>query len=312
MIRTAAAWLQATCVAVLVALLLLPLVDLSFTRALPVLQALWGAWAALALLGAALGFALRRRLVGAALVVALLTGGAPIVLTGASQGASGGPTLTVLAANLEFGQGDPAAVAQAVADIGADVVVLVEVDPAYLDRLRALGLDRTLPHGWAEPVGGAQGTTILSRLPLDPVTRWPDRRPFSSQMPVVRMELAGREVVLRAVHTLPPVQVSAPLWRTELAELDHWVRRVPEDVPLVLAGDFNAARVHPGLRQIAHGMSVAPSALARTWPAEGRAPAFAGIDHVLARGATSQASGTVLVPGSDHHAVWARLRLEER
>lgn len=292
--------------------LLLPYVDLSFSSLLPVVQALWplSALVAVVTLLAWLGL---RQWVAAGVVVAALVGGLlPSVLAGSgADPAGGGETLTVLAANVELSQGDPEDVADLVREHRVGVLVLLEIDQAYLERLRAAGLDADLPHGWDRPVsGGASGTTILTRMPQREEDRWPAGYEHRFQMPAVRVEVDGREVVVRAVHTLPPAPAPAPDWRAELEGLDSWLDDVPADADLVLAGDFNAGRSHPAFREVAGGFAIAPGLGSRTWPEDGRLGPFVDIDHVLARGLAPREAGSATVDGSDHRAVWAELAFD--
>lgn len=294
--------------------LLLPLADLSFSSVVPVVQALWPGWLLLGVLTLVGCLGLRQWAAAGIVVAALVAGLLPGTLTGSgAEPAGSGETLTVLAANVEFSQGDPQVLADAVRELEVDVLVLLEVHQRYLQRLRDLALDTDLPHGWDRPVaGGATGTTILTRVPQQDEPRWPDPFDYRFQMPTVRLALDGREVVVRAVHTVPPAPGPAPAWRTELRALEGWVDAVPSDVPLVLAGDFNAGRAHPAFRDVADGFAVAPGRGSRTWPEDRPLGPFVGIDHVLARGLAPVASGSVSVPGSDHRAVWGRLGLTAR
>ena len=293
--------------------LLMPYVDLSFSSLLPVVQALWPLSALVAVVTLLACLGLRQWVAAGVVAAALVVGLLPGVLVGSgADPAGGGETLTVLAANVEFSQGDPQDVADLVREHRVGVLVLLEIDPGFLERLRATGLGADLPHGWDRPVsGGASGTTILTRMPQTEETRWPAGYEHRFQMPVVRVELGGREVVVRAVHTLPPAPAPAPDWRAELDGLDSWVDDVPADTDLVLAGDFNAGRSHPAFREVADGFTIAPGLGSRTWPEDGRFGRFADIDHVLARGLAPRAAGSATVDGSDHRAVWAELAYDE-
>lgn len=293
--------------------LLLPYADLSFSSLLPVVQALWPLWALVALVTLLAWLGLRQWVAAGVVAASLVVGLLPSVLAGSgADPARGGETLTVLAANVEFSQGDPQDVADLVREHEVGVLVLVEIDQGYLERLRATGLDADLPHGWDRPVGGgASGTTILTRMPQTEETRWPAGYEHRFQMPAVRVELDGREVVVRAVHTLPPAPAPAPDWRPELEGLDSWIDEVPADTDLVLAGDFNAGRSHPAFREVADGFTIAPGLGSRTWPEDGRLGPFVDIDHVLARGLASREAGSATVDGSDHRAVWAELTFVE-
>lgn len=293
---------------VLMVLLLLPWLDLSFARVLPVLQALWGGWFVVALVTFALLVWQRMWVPLAALVVAMAAGLAPVVTAGSSAETDGDPVLTVLSVNLEYSQADPAEVVAAVEEVDPDALVLLEIDRRYLQDLRDAGLDRSLPHGWQREVrGGAPGSTVLSRVPQRDAIEHADDFRYWFDLPLVALDLGDQEVLLRAVHTQPPAPGPSARWRLELDALDAWVDGLPEQPPLVLAGDFNAGRVHPAFRDVVDGFALAPSMSTRTWPTEGLVPPFVGIDHVASRGLVPTESGAVEITGSDHKAVWARL-----
>jgi endonuclease/exonuclease/phosphatase (EEP) superfamily protein YafD len=130
--------------------------------------------------------------------------------------------------------------------------------------------------------------------------------------PVVSIHHASGDIVLRAVHSLPPDLSAATDWRSGLADLQAWRERQPHDRPLVLAGDFNSSWGHPGFRHVAETMTDAHRAAgevwAPTWP-QGRRliRPFIQLDHVLTRGLSVVDAGVVPLPKTDHAAVWARL-----
>jgi endonuclease/exonuclease/phosphatase family metal-dependent hydrolase len=90
----------------------------------------------------------------------------------------------------------------------------------------------------------------------------------------------------------------------------------PGDSPVILAGDFNATLDHAQFRRLlrrgyADAASQDGNGLSPTWgPQPGRRPALLAIDHVLTdrRCAILSTSAHVL-PGSDHRALYAELRL---
>jgi endonuclease/exonuclease/phosphatase (EEP) superfamily protein YafD len=87
------------------------------------------------------------------------------------------------------------------------------------------------------------------------------------------------------------------------------------DVIRILAGDFNASLDHSPLRDvIAGGYTDAGDAtgtgLHPTWPADWRIPPMITIDHVLYDKRASAVTTSVhTVPGTDHRALFAELRL---
>lgn len=223
---------------------------------------------------------------------------------------SGGSRFTVLALNTEFGTADMDRIRQVVAERRPDVVVFTEAGPEFRTAARdALGSD--LPHDSGPTVQAPGGTLIMSHLPMTVLDRDDAARPVFQQ-PIVRLSAGDRTILLRGVHPRSPASGGrARPWRADLAALADWQRR--QDGPLVLAGDFNAAWPHPGFRSVTDGLDDALRATGQawspTWPTTGPVPAFTQIDHVLTRGCTVSAAGTVAVPGTDHLGVWADLAL---
>jgi endonuclease/exonuclease/phosphatase (EEP) superfamily protein YafD len=85
----------------------------------------------------------------------------------------------------------------------------------------------------------------------------------------------------------------------------------------VLAGDFNATLDHSAFRAATEGCTDAGAergqGLVPTWPT--RTPGWLGvqIDHVLSTGGIHAESFAVYpLPGSDHRAILARLRVPGR
>ena len=225
-----------------------------------------------------------------------------------------------MASNLQFGGADPVALTGAVRVRGVDVLVLLEVTPSAVDRLRDAGLEHDLPYVVGHPRPGADGTMIRSHYPLTelPTPTFPGEVNLSQ--PVARVELPGsaagaapRAVLIRAVHPMPPTDPNLAFWRQSLDGLATWARSQPDGIPLVLAGDFNASADHPGYRQVADGLvdahEAAGSGWVRTWPIGRRViPPFVQIDHVLAKGLTVTGAGSEVIPGTDHALVWASWR----
>lgn len=130
--------------------------------------------------------------------------------------------------------------------------------------------------------------------------------------PVVSIHSRTGDVVLGAVHSRPPDPWGAGGWRSGLPDLQEWRERQPLDLPLALAGDFNASWGHSGFRGVAETMSDAHRAAgevwAPTWPLGRRLiRPFSQLDHVLVRGVSVVDAGVVHLPNTDHAVVCARL-----
>ena len=265
---------------------------------------------------------LRRRriaLAGVAASLVVLVGALPFVVPSGRE-APGPGDLVVMASNLEFGGADVSALLEQVRGRRVDVLVLLEITPDAVQRLAAAGLDDLLPYAAGHPRAGADGTMIRSRYPLTelPTPTFPGEVNLSQ--PVALVTLPGsvtvggaQQVLVRAVHPMPPTGSNLGFWRASLDGLATWVHSQPDGIPLVLAGDFNASADHPGYRQVADGLVDAHRAVGagwvRTWPL-GRLwlPPFVQIDHVLARGLTVTGAGSEVIAGTDHALVWASWR----
>ncbi|MCZ2827355.1 endonuclease/exonuclease/phosphatase family protein [Modestobacter sp. VKM Ac-2986] len=225
-----------------------------------------------------------------------------------------GPRLRVVSLNTLHGRADAATVVALVREHDADVVALMEVTPEGVTSLVDAGIADLLPHGHVMPAGPDQppgsGGAVWTRLEVQQRTMVPGR--FGQ--PAVRLTVPGAlDVELTAVHTHPPLQGPARVadWEQDLRELPD-----PEDGVLrVLTGDFNATPDHASFRRLLrHGwVDVARATgagLRSTWsPVRGGRPRLT-LDHVLVdERITPQWLQVVHVPGSDHRALVAEMRL---
>ena len=227
---------------------------------------------------------------------------------------SGRGDLVVMSANLDFGGADAPSVVTAARAHRVDVLVLLEITPDAVERLKVAGLDSLLPESAGVSRPDAGGTIIRSRIPLKLLDSGLGGSPLAFNEPVVSIHRPDGDVVLRAIHSPPPTPSGAADWRSGLAHLKAWRERQPAGQPLVMTGDFNSSQSHPGFRLVAETMTdahrVAGEGWVRTWPEERRLiRPFIQLDHVLSRGLSVVAAGVVQLPGTDHAAVWARLSL---
>ncbi|GAA5227830.1 endonuclease/exonuclease/phosphatase family protein [Paeniglutamicibacter antarcticus] len=121
--------------------------------------------------------------------------------------------------------------------------------------------------------------------------------------------LGHQKICVAGIHPVPPTRDPAS-WADTLETVRAWSQEKTE-MPLVLAGDFNATRAQPGFRALATGFaqsapSWGPIGIG-SWPANTKVPAFAANDHVLARGLAAGRSVPLVVAGTDHHGIVARL-----
>ena len=218
--------------------------------------------------------------------------------------------LTVLSLNVQYGRADQQAVIDAVRAHDVDVLVLLEADEPLLADLADLDLAEVLPHRTA-PIasGGAAGSAVLSAHPVRLEGRIPlpqVRAQFDQPVAVVDHPELG-PVRVAAIHPVPPIDAVAS-WQASLRGLDDW-QAARTDLPLILAGDFNAGYPHPQFRAIAADLtdtaSLAGPLPRPTWPVGGRVPTFTAIDHVLVRDLVLVSWAQVIVPGTDHRGIVA-------
>ncbi len=225
------------------------------------------------------------------------------------QPAAHGPKLRVLTQNLYHGQADAEAVTALVRQLRADVLFLQELTADEVRRLKQAGLDDLMPHTQIELREGSRGSGIYSRFPLN---EGPDIAPIPMAQPTALLEMPSGEVAeLVCVHPFPPTlaQGHVARWREQLAVLTP-----PGPRPRILAGDFNATPDHAAFRAIlrlgyADAAVQAGCALTPTWGRPGKRLVLT-LDHILVDpGSAVLAYSVHTVPGSDHRAVYAEIRL---
>jgi endonuclease/exonuclease/phosphatase family metal-dependent hydrolase len=228
--------------------------------------------------------------------------------------AAGGPVLRVLTVNLLAGRAAGEPLVEMVHRMGVDVLFLQELTGDAVTLLEQTGLHDLLPYEMHDRQRYRyRGSGIYARYPLRPGLRL--GRSFASQ-PTARLDLpSGPSVQLACVHPHPPfppwTEPAVPRWRAELGVLPP-----PADLPVIMAGDYNATADHLQFRRLLRlgyvdAASQVGNGLVPTWgPWSRRRPGVLTLDHVLVdpRCAVLR-TVTHRVPGSDHRALYAELRL---
>ena len=250
----------------------------------------------------------------AALAAAALTAAVAPRAIPRRQPLADGAELRVLTSNMLVGRADAESLVRLVERTGADVLFLQELTDGAAARLQKAGIDSVLPYQVLEPaVYGPKGSGIWARYPMRDGLAVP---PASRSRPVARLDVpGGRSVQLVCVHLRPPRPSRSPSgaarWRTEMAMLPG-----PGDVPVIMAGDFNATLDHAQFRALLRQGYVdaavqAGRGLVPTWgPRPGGDLAMLAIDHILLdpRCAVRAVSAHKL-PGTDHRALFAHIQL---
>ncbi len=260
----------------------------------------------------------RRSLAGLALCAVAATSLAPAVRAQepapAWATAPGAAVVRILAVNPYFLNRDPRmapTIAERARDV--DVVVVVELERRSAEWLLMAERDFL---GMFPFTVRADDVMVFSRHPLEDVRR-------------VDAGGAVASVVVRAPQPfrLVGVHTKAPLHRRAIRQHEaffDWAagefeRSRSERYPLVMAGDFNAARWQAPMTSVlrsgardAHELVGRP--FATTWPtglAGLPVPPFLHLDHVLVNdGVAVRAVEDVRIPGSDHESVLAELVID--
>ena len=223
-----------------------------------------------------------------------------------------GDPLVVMTANLRFGQADAEALVRLVREQRVDVLATQELTPGAVERLRAAGLERVLPHAELAAFRDADGCGLWSRYPLDALPALEAR----FQSPGAVVHAPNRDVAVRVLHPFPVTLTGGGgAFRADYARITEQVRELDEDLPTVLAGDLNASVDVAELRRLMgdrfrDASEVAGSGLLRTWSPRVGWPALLHLDHVLVdQHLDVRATRVLELEGSDHRAVVADLVL---
>lgn len=297
---------------VALSLVVLPHLNLLGRGWIPVLQALVPALCMAAAFGATI-MAYRRHWVPALLLLAgAVLGLLPVLVPVVGMpAASAAAPITVFSVNVEHSQADIGYLADTIKTHRADVVILVEADEALIGNLLAHGVKEILPYRSPTVTpGDTAGTAILSKYPVQPESRIPMVEgiiAFDQPSVVIQHPRFG-QIRVAAMHPYAPVVDGAYKWRRILESIDAWQARHTE-IPMLLAGDFNASYAHPAFRQLARTFTDTSAAAGilpiPTWSAAAHLPAFTAIDHILTRGLAATSWQRVSIPNTDHYGIIA-------
>lgn len=264
--------------------------------------ALWAAFPALAIAAA-----LRRVVTSAvAAVVSVFVLLVQVPPTIASTAPADARHVVVMQANLAIGFADPATIVGLVRDHDVDLLATEELTPPALVGLIRAGLTDVLRYHYNQPIAsGAAGIGIWSRYPIsDPVA---DPR-FLLGLRHVGIAVPGAPLTFVVTHVSAPYPQPPDLWRSDFERLPGVLAALPDDAPVLVAGDFNATVDHAPFRAVldagyADGADQAGAGYLPSYPADRLYPPMIAIDHVLTRDAVATAADTFTVAGSDHRSL---------
>ncbi len=250
---------------------------------------------------------------GVALTVAAVATLSQGPLYVANSAPASGPELTVMQANIWLGNADADSLVRQIRDRDVDVLTVDELTPEP-----STGWDRgpriDLPYSFLMPGGGGEGTGIWSRYPLTDKVHHSE---FVLSALSARVELPdGASTALYAFHPVPPWPSDPSLWSREMDRIKAILDAVPADSgPVIVSGDFNSTRDHVKYRNLVTGRyrdaaDQVGAGIQNTYPADRQPfPPMIAIDHIVTSGAQAQSVESVVLTGSDHRGLVARITL---
>lgn len=224
----------------------------------------------------------------------------------------------VLSLNLHKGEASPQAVV-GLAEENADVIAVSELTPEAVMNFSQAGVDEAFPYSVLIPASGAKGVGLWSRFPLSTMVPAGHR---NTGIAVARLQIPGVRfnLVVASIHIMSPVAADANSFRgwrmgiTATAANLHEFADMAGPAAVIVAGDFNST---PDMRQfrdlLSNGYRDAAeetaAGFAPTFPSHVWSPPLITIDHVLTRNAGAYSIRTVTMPGSDHRALLATVRV---
>lgn len=224
-----------------------------------------------------------------------------------------GIAVRVVTANLRESRAEPKSVL-ALARSRADLFIVQELTPGLAAQLAELSSD--FPYRVLDTNDSPGGVGIWSRYRLSNAVR-PSGYQLGMLTAIMRVPGAAAETAVVAAHVVGPWPWPIDGWSGEMASL----RRTLDDAAqwagagaVIAAGDFNATYDMLPFRRLLQngyrdGAEQSGAGVNPTFPADSAVPPLIGIDHILTRNGSASDMRTIRVPGSDHLAVSATVRI---
>ena len=199
------------------------------------------------------------------------------------------PRFELAAANVFVDNPTPREAADQLVACGADIIVIAEATPAFMDHFDAAGGDRSHPHRLTDPTDDSDyAVTIVARLPLGEGSRVLSLGPL--RLALAELDVGG---ITTTVVALNPMSSFDPdgqeTWKEQMEELQKFVPTI--NGPLVVAGDLNSTSYRPQFDQLLQtGLTDGIDTLGQAWrpsfslssvPRLSALPAIVRIDQAL-------------------------------
>ncbi|MFT4033767.1 MAG: endonuclease/exonuclease/phosphatase family protein [Siphonobacter sp.] len=188
-----------------------------------------------------------------------------------------------------------------------DILLVAEATPSFFQAFRK-NLHQQYPYEYIVYAKSHCYMLIGSRTPLTVF----HEAVRANRMLHVRTRIKGKEIAIVSVHPRTPLFASWYAIRNNRLK-GAFQEAKQETLPTILAGDFNISVFSPvyqsfmaetGLDAARKGFGIAPTYR------NGYGPFMIPIDHILTKGFKTSNFYTLDMPGSDHKAVVADLKLD--
>lgn len=174
------------------------------------------------------------------------------------------PHLRLVVANVYVDNPTPQAAATQLVHSAADVIVIAEATPDFMDQFDRAGGSDSHPHRVFDPADTSDyAVAVASRLPLGPNSAM--RTVGALSLAVAEIDVDG---TLATVAALNPKATLDPggheTWKAQIEALKSFVPTVTG--PLVVAGDLNTTRFRPEFEELLRfGLADAIDSLGQAW-----------------------------------------------
>jgi endonuclease/exonuclease/phosphatase (EEP) superfamily protein YafD len=219
------------------------------------------------------------------------------------------PRLTVVVANVFIDNATPDDAARQLVACDADVVVIVESTPAFMEQFDRAGGDTAFPHRVTDPDDTSDyAVSVVGRRPMGPRSEMRDAGPL--RLAIADVDVDGVAKLLVALNPMAAVDPGGfDTWKEQIDALEAIVPTLPG--PLVVVGDLNTTRYRPEFEalltgRLRDGIDALGEGLSHSFKlgAEGALSsvgAVARLDHALVDDLVHPLSFEQLEPcGSDH------------
>ena len=229
------------------------------------------------------------------------------------------PRVTICVANVYIDNPTPDLAAKALAQCGADLIVIVESNPAFIEAFDREGGLTAFPNRVTDPDDHSDyAVTIASRLALLGGSEVKETDVLRSATAVVAV--GSRELTIIGLNAMATVEPGGyHMWGRQIRELTALIPT--SDGPLVIAGDLNATGYRPEFRALLRaGLRDAHDSLGKglnpSFKLSASGPLAMGpvvrLDHVLIGHGVAALEVANLAPnGSDHLPFLATLAVQQ-